>query len=147
MKGFVCGVCGYVAIDGSAPEHCPVCFAPKEKFSEKQDALKTPKDIATIGESEKKHIPQISVNKKCGLVPAGCVDVSVKVGEIIHPMLPEHFIMHIDFYVDNKYVSRVILTPDKLNPAATLHFKGTGSKVQVVELCNVHGAWFNEASL
>ncbi|RME27120.1 MAG: rubrerythrin family protein [Deltaproteobacteria bacterium] len=28
---FVCTVCGYVA-DGSAPEQCPVCGAPSEKF-------------------------------------------------------------------------------------------------------------------
>ncbi len=147
MKGFVCGVCGFVSIDGSAPDNCPVCGAPKSQFTEKQDALKTAKDVANIGESEKKHIPQITVSKKCGLVPAGCVDVSVKVGEIVHPMLPEHFIMHIDFYIDNKYVSRVMLTPVALNPAATIHLKGTGSKVQAVEVCNVHGAWFNEASL
>ena len=147
MKGYVCGICGFVSIDGSAPEKCPVCGAPKSKFTEKADALKTSKDVATIGESEKKHIPQITVNKKCGLIPSGCVDVSVKVGEIIHPMLPEHFIMHIDYYIDNKYVARLILSPDKLNPAGTIHLKGAGSKIQAVELCNVHGAWFNETSL
>jgi len=28
---YVCGVCGYVA-DGQAPEHCPVCEAPRERF-------------------------------------------------------------------------------------------------------------------
>jgi len=28
---FVCGVCGYVS-DGSLPEECPICGAPKEKF-------------------------------------------------------------------------------------------------------------------
>jgi len=147
MKGYVCGVCGYVSIDGSAPDKCPVCGAPKNQFTEKQDALKTSKDVASIGESEKKHIPVIIVSKKCGLIPSGCTDVSVKVGEITHPMLAEHFIMHIDFYIDNKYVSRVMLTPDKLNPAGTIHLKGTGTKVQAVELCSVHGAWFSEAGL
>jgi rubrerythrin len=30
---FVCTVCGYVA-DGQAPEHCPVCNAPAEKFEQ-----------------------------------------------------------------------------------------------------------------
>jgi superoxide reductase len=147
MKGFVCGVCGYVAIDGAAPDNCPVCWAPKDKFTEKADALKTSKDVATIGESEKKHIPSIAVSKKCGLIPAGCVDVSVKVGEIIHPMITEHFIRHIDFYIDNKYVARVMLTPEKLNPAGTIHIKGAGSKIQAVELCSVHGAWFNEVNI
>jgi len=65
MKGYVCGMCGYVAIDGAAPEKCPVCGAPKAQFTEKADALKTAKDVATIGESEKKHIPQIVIKKKC----------------------------------------------------------------------------------
>jgi superoxide reductase len=146
MKGYVCGICGFVSIDGSAPEQCPVCGAPKNKFTEKADALKTSKDVAVIGESEKKHIPQIIINKKCGLMP-GCIDASVKVGEIIHPMLPEHFIMRIDFYIDSKFVARVQLTPEKLNPAATIHLKTAGAKVQAVEACNLHGAWFNEVSL
>jgi superoxide reductase len=147
MKGYVCSICGFVSIDGSAPEKCPVCGAPKSQFTDKADALKTAKDVAMVGESEKKHIPQIMINKKCGLLPAGCIDISVKVGEIVHPMLPEHFIMHIDFYIDNKYVSRAMLTPDKLNPAATIHLKGTDTKVQVVELCNLHGMWYSEANI
>ena len=148
MNGFVCGVCGYVAIDGTAPEFCPVCHVPKTKFAEKADALKTSKDVATIGESEKKHIPLIIINKKCGLIHEGCVDVTVKIGEIVHPMMPEHFITHIDFYIDSKYAARVILTPDKLNPAATIHLKlMETSKVQAVELCSLHGAWFNEVSI
>ncbi|MCK9378570.1 MAG: rubrerythrin family protein [Candidatus Moranbacteria bacterium] len=32
-KYFVCGVCGYLA-EGEAPDNCPICGAPKEKFSE-----------------------------------------------------------------------------------------------------------------
>lgn len=34
MKKFVCGVCGYVYEGESAPEKCPQCGAPKEKFTE-----------------------------------------------------------------------------------------------------------------
>ncbi len=32
-KYFVCGVCGYLT-ENEAPDNCPVCNAPKEKFSE-----------------------------------------------------------------------------------------------------------------
>ena len=32
MKKFVCTVCGYVYEGESAPEQCPVCKAPAEKF-------------------------------------------------------------------------------------------------------------------
>lgn len=63
------------------------------------------------------------------------------------PMQPEHYIQHIDFYVDNEFISRVILTPDKLNPAAALHLKvGTG-KLADIELCNLHGVWIKEVVL
>ncbi|GLC28847.1 NADH peroxidase [Clostridium omnivorum] len=35
MKKFVCSVCGYVYEGEEAPEFCPQCKAPKEKFIEK----------------------------------------------------------------------------------------------------------------
>ena len=34
MKKFVCPVCGYVYEGPEAPEACPVCKAPKEKFKQ-----------------------------------------------------------------------------------------------------------------
>ena len=34
MKKFVCTICGYVHEGDSAPEFCPVCKAPAEKFRE-----------------------------------------------------------------------------------------------------------------
>jgi len=147
MKGFVCKVCGYISINGSAPENCPVCHAPKASFQEKEDAIKTPKDAKNPSELEKKHIPVITVVKKCGLIPEGCQDAHVKIGQIQHPMLAEHSIQHIDFYIDNDFISRVVLTPDKLNPAAALHLKAKAGKLTVAGLCNLHGAWINEVNL
>jgi len=147
MKGYVCGVCGFISIDGSAPEKCPVCGAPKTSFKEREDAINTPKDAKNLAELEKKHVPVISVIKKCGLIPEGCQDVHVKMGEIQHPMFPEHYIVKIDFYLDKKFISRVMLTPEKLNPAAALHLKAEKGKLSVVELCNIHGAWISEIDL
>lgn len=40
MKKFVCTVCGYVFEGEAAPEFCPICKAPAEKFKE-QTAEKT----------------------------------------------------------------------------------------------------------
>ena len=37
MKKFVCLVCGYVHEGEEAPEICPICKAPKDKFVEKTD--------------------------------------------------------------------------------------------------------------
>lgn len=34
MKKFQCAVCGYIAQGEEAPEKCPVCRAPKDKFVE-----------------------------------------------------------------------------------------------------------------
>ena len=44
MKKFVCSVCGYVYEGTEAPEKCPVCKAPKEKFNE----LKADMAFATV---------------------------------------------------------------------------------------------------
>ncbi|MBM3247876.1 MAG: hypothetical protein FJZ10_00400 [Candidatus Omnitrophica bacterium] len=144
MKGYVCKVCGFISIDGAAPEKCPVCGAPQKAFEEKQDAIKTVKDEEKLSE---KHTPVITVVKKCGLIPEGCSDVHVRIGAVIHPMLAEHYITDIDFYIDNKFLARTILTPEKLNPAAALHLKVATGKISVVEHCNIHGAWIAEQNL
>ncbi|WP_373899317.1 NADH peroxidase [Haloimpatiens sp. FM7315] len=39
MKKFICTVCGYVYEGEEAPEKCPICKAPKEKFIEKTDEI------------------------------------------------------------------------------------------------------------
>ena len=147
MKGYVCKVCAFISINGSAPDKCPVCGSPKSAFEEKENAINDPKDVKNLTDPEKKHIPAITVVKKCGLIPEGCQDVHVKVGEIQHPMEQEHYIAHIDFYLDNEFISRIALTPDKLNPAGALHLKAQSGKITAVELCTVHGAWKNEANL
>jgi superoxide reductase len=147
MKGYVCKICGFISINGSAPDKCPVCGAPKTAFEEKPDAIKTPKDANNLTDLEKKHIPVIKVVKTCGLIPEGCRDVHVKMGEIQHPMQADHYITHIDFYIDKEFIARVHLTPEKLNPAAALHLKAKEGKLSVIEVCNLHGAWIKETDL
>lgn len=39
MKKFVCQVCGYVHEGNEAPEACPQCKAPKEKFTEQSGEM------------------------------------------------------------------------------------------------------------
>ena len=39
-KKFVCSVCGYVHEGDAAPEQCPVCKVPAEKFKEQQGDVK-----------------------------------------------------------------------------------------------------------
>jgi superoxide reductase len=146
MKTYLCGVCGHVAFE-AAPEACPVCGAPREKFAEKNDLLKKAGDGTVGGETEKKHVPAITVVKTCGLIPQGCVDVHVKVGEIEHPSLPEHHITFIDFYLEKKYIARISLTPESCHPAGALHLKASSGTLQAIEHCNLHGWWFAEKTL
>ena len=147
MKGIVCKVCGYISINGLTPDKCPVCGAPASAFLEKGDAIKTAADPASPTEAERKHIPSIVVVRKCGLIPDGCMDAHVKVGEIQHPMTDEHYISRLDFYIDSEYISRIYLTPRKVNPAAALHLKAGSGKLSVIESCNLHGEWINEIEL
>jgi superoxide reductase len=147
VRGYVCKVCKYIAIDGIAPDNCPVCTAPKTAFSEDENAINMPKDSQHLTELEKKHIPIIKIVKECGIISDGCYDLHSHLGEIKHPMEKAHHIMHIDFYLDKVFMARTHLTPDKLNPAAGLHLKEAQGHVQVVALCNLHGAWFNEEGI
>jgi rubrerythrin len=49
MKRFVCAVCGYVHEGNEAPDKCPQCGAPKEKFSEKREGVLQYADEHRIG--------------------------------------------------------------------------------------------------
>ncbi|MFA5205562.1 MAG: rubredoxin [Lentisphaeria bacterium] len=41
MKKWKCTVCGFIADGDSAPDHCPKCGAPQEKFALLDDAAAT----------------------------------------------------------------------------------------------------------
>lgn len=49
MKKYVCSVCGYVHYGSDAPDQCPQCKAPKEKFAEKADGILQFADEHKIG--------------------------------------------------------------------------------------------------
>jgi len=49
MKKFICTVCGYVYEGETAPDKCPQCNAPKEKFIEKVDGEMAWADEHVIG--------------------------------------------------------------------------------------------------
>ena len=142
MKTFECQVCGHLAF-GEAPANCPICGAAREKYNEVKDAVKNPVDPANLTESENKHIPQVNISGS---------KVEVKVGGIPHPMLPEHHIMFIDYYVNGRGIKRSRLgssqwqwqanTPLKAAAQATeeLNLK-PGDELKVLEYCNLHGRW------
>ena len=147
MKVFECGVCGHLEFN-EAPEVCLVCRAKQEAFTENPDAIKQPADPANLTDAEKKHIPQIVVVKECGLIPNQCcTDVHVKVGEIQHVMVAEHFIRCIDYYLNDAFISRVWLSPDACNPGAALHLNAPSGTITAIENCNQHGNWMAQVEV
>ena len=146
MNTFVCGKCGYIAF-GEAPERCPVCGALKQAFELDPAAIKKPADPNNLTELEKKHIPMVGINRQCGLAGPGCIDVHVKVGEILHVMEEKHYIMYIDAYLDYKFIARYHMTPEKLNPILGIHLKADKGKLLTLENCNIHGRWIAETDI
>ena len=146
MKLMECSVCGHIEFN-AAPDKCLVCRSAAGTYSENDEAVKNPADPANLTDGDKKHIPQITVVKQCGLIPDTCTDVHVKVGEINHVMTPEHFIQYIDAYVDYKFMSRIWLAPGLCHPAVGFHVNAKSGKFTTIESCNVHGKWMAETDL
>ena len=139
QKALVCSVCGYIHLKENSPEKCPVCGAPSKAFNLKGDALKTKEDIATTGESHKKHLPEITITD----IDENVREIKAKIGELEHPMIPEHYITNIMFYADNEYVGGIALTHN-LKPEGSVSINAKGKKISVIEHCNIHGDWITE---
>jgi superoxide reductase len=141
---FVCSVCGHVEF-GAAPAACPVCHAPKDKFISNDtlftDAQAGPADLSPS------HAPVISVAATSTLInEKPTKDIAVRIGKHLHPMEEAHHIQWIDCYVDDRYISRFLLTPGA-DPAVNFYPKISGSKIRIVEHCNLHGHWQAEMAI
>jgi superoxide reductase len=142
---FVCSVCGHVEF-GVAPAACPVCRAPKDKFIS-NDTLFTDAQEAESSEAPEKHIPVISIVAISTLIKEKPTkDIAVRIGKHLHPMEEAHHIQWIDCYVDDRYISRLLLTSG-INPAVNYYPKISGSKIRIVEHCNLHGHWQAEMAI
>lgn len=138
-KALVCSVCGYVHLTENVPNDCPSCNSCSKifkLFDEKDDALHTKEDIATVGETEKKHLPVIKVTD----IGDGYKNILVNVGEIEHPMTKEHFIKKIYIYIDKALVSITSLS-NGMKPEANIKIKTDSKEISVVAECNIHGSW------
>lgn len=86
----------------------------------------------TVDAAVEKHIPVAEV--KDG-------EVHVKVGEVEHPMLTEHFIQWVEVITKDGQVLRQNLNADE-KPVAV--FKVDSEIDRVREYCNLHGLWSNK---
>ncbi len=119
---YKCEVCGNLVqtfVVGGGELTC--CNQPMTKLdaNSKEDAML------------EKHVP-IFVKSENG-------DDEVRVGEILHPMMPEHYIMFIETISnDQKDVQIKFLQPGE-EPKMILHDKSDG--MSAFEFCNIHGLW------
>ncbi|MBN1113995.1 MAG: hypothetical protein JXA66_01505 [Oligoflexia bacterium] len=146
MDYFICNVCGHLAFN-DAPDKCPVCEAAKEEFKQNNKIFVESEEKSP--EASVKHVPYVMIKKECGLIKdSSCVDAVIKIGEVTHPMETKHFIMFIDCYLDNRFATRIHLSPNGIFAAGCLHIKDQNAKkLTVVENCNIHGYWMKEVNL
>nr|WP_300094514.1 desulfoferrodoxin [Sedimentibacter sp.] len=88
----------------------------------------------TVDAATEKHVPVIEVEGN---------KVTVKVGSVTHPMLPEHFIQWI-YLVTKQGAQRKCLAPGE-EPVAVFALAEGDEVVSAYEFCNLHGLWKKEA--
>ncbi|MBQ8084454.1 MAG: desulfoferrodoxin [Clostridia bacterium] len=124
MKFYICKHCGNIiafAEDKGVPVVC--CG---EKMSELVPG--------TTDAAQEKHVPVIEVNGNL---------VTVKVGEVEHPMLEEHHISWIA--LETKEGNQRKPLPVVGKPQATFALTDGDEVVAAYEYCNLHGLWKAEA--
>jgi superoxide reductase len=120
LKFFRCSLCGQIIIkvhDTGSPLIC--CGKEMEQIKPN-----------TVDASQEKHVPLVKIEG---------TKVTVHVGSVDHPMLPEHFIQWI-LLETNKGNQRKELKPGE-KPEAVF-FIGEGEKVlHAFAYCNLHSLW------
>lgn len=122
LEFYKCNICGNfveIVLPGAGELVC--CGQPMERMREQSNAEEM------LGE---KHVPVVSKNGE---------ELEVRVGEIPHPMIDEHYIQFIEVNsLDKRYVKRKYLYPHE---EPVLKYKCNCDKVEARELCNIHGLW------
>lgn len=108
----------------------------KELFTNINRVAK-PEEKTTL---EKKHAPVIEAPDK---VKSGePFEVTITVGEIVHPMGATHYIQMVQLYVGNEPAGRVDFSHQFNEPRARFTLKTDKPVTLVVrEYCNLHGLW------
>jgi superoxide reductase len=82
----------------------------------------------TVDASKEKHVPKIEISENT---------IKVKVGEILHPMLPEHHIEWIYLSTEKGGQRKKCID----TPEATFIVADDDKPVSVFAYCNLHGLW------
>jgi len=123
MKFYRCNHCGNIigkVIDKGVPVVC--CG---EKMVE---LVPNTTDGAT-----EKHLPSVSINGN---------EITVAIGSIAHPMLPEHFIEWVYLETEQGGQKKALKSGDE--PKVSFALAGGDKAKAVYAYCNLHGLWKTE---
>jgi superoxide reductase len=87
--------------------------------------------VNTTDAAKEKHVPVIERNGKV---------VKVKVGEIAHPMTPEHYILFVELIAGDKVLRHEFKEGDTVAEAVFM-VDDENVKLYAREYCNLHGFW------
>ena len=77
-----------------------------------------------------KHVPAVTVDRKI---------IKVQIGEVIHPMVAEHYIQFIALETKNGFQIKQLKAGEE--PKAEFVLADGDEAVAVYEYCNLHGLW------
>lgn len=103
------------------------------------DGIHRVEDIATAGDFENKHTPNIVCERS-----GEKLNLHVTIGHgVPHPNQPDHFIEWFDLSVNGAPVAHFTFGAVVAEPDVTCVLNGIepGAVITVVESCNLHGLW------
>lgn len=119
---YKCEICGNIVeivINGGGELVC--CGKPMTKLEAKNEEQSV----------MEKHVPILLKNENN--------ETEIRVGEVLHPMINEHYIMFIEsISKDNNEIKRKYLYPNE-EPKMLTH--KSSEEIYAREYCNIHGLW------
>ncbi|MFA6533679.1 MAG: desulfoferrodoxin family protein [Patescibacteria group bacterium] len=101
--------------------------------------IKQPKDGSFLNDFEKKHIPEVKLPRTIRLGKE--IKIKVQVGEMVHPMIPEHYIIWVALYRGEELIQKNQLAPGNQPETVFLYQVTGGEELRCLAECNIHGIW------
>lgn len=123
VKFYICETCKNIItkiVDSKVPVVC--CGKPMKELVP-----------GAVDGALEKHVPKVTIEGNI---------VKVQIGEVIHPMLPEHYIQFIALETKNGVQIKNLKAGDE--PKAEFVLADGDEAVAVYEYCNLHGLWVKE---
>lgn len=119
---FKCQICGNVVevLDAGGGELI-CCGEPMQKMEEKEKEA----------EGKEKHVPVVEQEGS---------NVTVKVGDVPHPMEEDHYIQWIELYIGEEFYERKFLNFED-EPVAHFCVPEASAAIAARAYCNKHGLW------